>query len=338
MFINDVGQNTWEEINDGIAGANYGWPTTEGPTTDPQFSESALRATTTRPAVVRDHRRRVLRAADAAVSRRTTSATISSRTICGGWIRKLDPADRQAVADFATGISFAGRSQGRPTTAACTTWRAAPAARPASSSRSTTARRRRASRRIRRAGRWRPARRSPSACGRPARRRCAISGSATAPTFRARPRRTTRSRRSPRRDNGARFRAVVSNDFGSVTEQRGGADGHGQPGADGDDHAAGGRHALQRRHGHQLRGHRHAIPKTARCRRARSPGGSTSITTRTRIRSSRRRTGATQRLVHDSDDGRDGGQRLVSHLPDRPGFRRAHAHDRSATSCRARRG
>lgn len=31
MFINDVGQGTWEEINDGIAGANYGWPDTEGP-------------------------------------------------------------------------------------------------------------------------------------------------------------------------------------------------------------------------------------------------------------------------------------------------------------------
>src|SRR3954469_2014663 len=26
MFINDVGQSTWEEINDGIAGSNYGWP------------------------------------------------------------------------------------------------------------------------------------------------------------------------------------------------------------------------------------------------------------------------------------------------------------------------
>ncbi|HEV2854604.1 MAG TPA: PA14 domain-containing protein [Thermoanaerobaculia bacterium] len=37
MFINDVGQNTWEEINDGIAGSNYGWPTTEGPTTDTRF-------------------------------------------------------------------------------------------------------------------------------------------------------------------------------------------------------------------------------------------------------------------------------------------------------------
>jgi glucose/arabinose dehydrogenase len=37
MFINDVGQSTWEEINEGIAGANYGWPTTEGPTSDSRF-------------------------------------------------------------------------------------------------------------------------------------------------------------------------------------------------------------------------------------------------------------------------------------------------------------
>ena len=38
IFINDVGQSTWEEINDGIAGANYGWPTTEGPTNNPSFA------------------------------------------------------------------------------------------------------------------------------------------------------------------------------------------------------------------------------------------------------------------------------------------------------------
>ena len=37
IFINDVGQNSWEEINDGIAGANYGWAETEGPTDDPRF-------------------------------------------------------------------------------------------------------------------------------------------------------------------------------------------------------------------------------------------------------------------------------------------------------------
>jgi glucose/arabinose dehydrogenase len=32
LHINDVGQMTWEEINLGRPGANYGWPTTEGPT------------------------------------------------------------------------------------------------------------------------------------------------------------------------------------------------------------------------------------------------------------------------------------------------------------------
>src|SRR5918997_2524777 len=37
MFINDVGQSTFEEINDGIAGSNYGWPNTEGPTSNPAF-------------------------------------------------------------------------------------------------------------------------------------------------------------------------------------------------------------------------------------------------------------------------------------------------------------
>jgi len=37
MFINDVGQNAWEEINQGLAGANYAWPTAEGPTTDPRY-------------------------------------------------------------------------------------------------------------------------------------------------------------------------------------------------------------------------------------------------------------------------------------------------------------
>src|SRR5439155_137646 len=37
MFINDVGGDLWEEINDGIAGSNYGWRFTEGYTSDPRF-------------------------------------------------------------------------------------------------------------------------------------------------------------------------------------------------------------------------------------------------------------------------------------------------------------
>jgi glucose/arabinose dehydrogenase len=32
MFINDVGELSWEEIDDGIAGSNYGWPSAEGNT------------------------------------------------------------------------------------------------------------------------------------------------------------------------------------------------------------------------------------------------------------------------------------------------------------------
>lgn len=38
MVINDVGDTKWEEINDGLAGANYGWPLSEGSTTDPGFT------------------------------------------------------------------------------------------------------------------------------------------------------------------------------------------------------------------------------------------------------------------------------------------------------------
>lgn len=45
MLINDVGAGQWEEINDGIAGANYGWPATEGlfdAATFPQFTNPIL--------------------------------------------------------------------------------------------------------------------------------------------------------------------------------------------------------------------------------------------------------------------------------------------------------
>jgi len=35
MFIDDVGASAWEEINEGLSGRNYGWPTVEGPAQPP---------------------------------------------------------------------------------------------------------------------------------------------------------------------------------------------------------------------------------------------------------------------------------------------------------------
>jgi hypothetical protein len=103
MFINDVGQNTWEEINDGLSGANYGWPSTEGETSAPGI---------TSPLFVYGHG-----------SGATTGCAITGGAFynpatvrfpasyigqyffadyCSEWIRRYDPSTDTA-AGFATG-------------------------------------------------------------------------------------------------------------------------------------------------------------------------------------------------------------------------------------------
>jgi len=42
IHINDVGAESWEEVNLGRAGADYGWPATEGPTGNPAFDAPVL--------------------------------------------------------------------------------------------------------------------------------------------------------------------------------------------------------------------------------------------------------------------------------------------------------
>jgi glucose/arabinose dehydrogenase len=100
MFINDVGQNTWEEINEGIAGTNYGWPLTEGPTTDPDF---------TSPLYAYDHGEGC--AISGGAFHQPATAALPTRLagsyffadFCGGWIRVRLPGG--TVADVASGIS-----------------------------------------------------------------------------------------------------------------------------------------------------------------------------------------------------------------------------------------
>lgn len=106
MFINDVGQNTWEEINDGIAGSNYGWPTCEGfcNPPNPNFRDPIFAYMN-----------------DGSTCAITGGAFYNPQInqfpaqfvgryffadFCGGWIRTLDPANGNVVADFATDISL----------------------------------------------------------------------------------------------------------------------------------------------------------------------------------------------------------------------------------------
>ena len=105
MFINDVGQNTWEEINDGIAGSNYGWPTTEGVTTNPAFRSPLFVYThgtgpTTGCAIAGGAFYNPLNV-------QFPSSFVGKyffADLCSGWIRTFDPATGTA-ADFASGIA-----------------------------------------------------------------------------------------------------------------------------------------------------------------------------------------------------------------------------------------
>ena len=104
MFINDVGQNAWEEIDEGAAGSNYGWPNSEGPT---------LNAGERGPLYYYGH------GTGAFLGCAITGGTFYEPTtqpfpaayrgsyffadFCGDWINRYDPATN-AVSTFASGI------------------------------------------------------------------------------------------------------------------------------------------------------------------------------------------------------------------------------------------
>ena len=107
LFINDVGQSRWEEINNGVAGSNYGWPVAEGPASppnpnfrDPIFFYGHGSSSTTGCAIVGGafYNPSVLQFPSRFVGKYFFA------DLCTGWIRVLDPSNNTA-SDFASEIS-----------------------------------------------------------------------------------------------------------------------------------------------------------------------------------------------------------------------------------------
>jgi glucose/arabinose dehydrogenase len=116
IFINDVGENTWEEINRGASGANYGWNLCEGNHDNPNRAGSVNCSGAPYTAPVHEY---------AHGSTDTTGCSITGGTFynpttaqfpdgyvgdyffadfCSGWIRTYDPSAKAAIG-FATGLS-----------------------------------------------------------------------------------------------------------------------------------------------------------------------------------------------------------------------------------------
>jgi glucose/arabinose dehydrogenase len=105
LLINDVGQVTWEEINDGIAGSNYGWNICEGACgnvnfRDPIFQYAHGSSDTTGCAIT------------GGAFYNPSVVTYPGQYLgkyffadfCGGWIRRFDPGTNTA-SDFGNGLN-----------------------------------------------------------------------------------------------------------------------------------------------------------------------------------------------------------------------------------------
>ncbi|HET7480892.1 MAG TPA: PQQ-dependent sugar dehydrogenase [Rubrobacteraceae bacterium] len=104
IYINDVGAQTWEEINAGRKGANYGWPIKEGPESAPKYTPPIFayrhgNSATTGCAITGGafYNTSIVRFPSSFVG------DYFFADFCNGWIRRYDPATDRAAA-FATGI------------------------------------------------------------------------------------------------------------------------------------------------------------------------------------------------------------------------------------------
>jgi glucose/arabinose dehydrogenase len=97
MCINDIGGDKFEEVNRGVAGGNYGWPLSEGPTDDPRFQSP-----------IHFYPHASVCGADFAPDGPSFPAQLRGRYFFAeyihGWIKALDVNDPTKVTTFASGL------------------------------------------------------------------------------------------------------------------------------------------------------------------------------------------------------------------------------------------
>ena len=100
IFVNDVGETRWEEVNEAVEGGDYGWPQAEGPSDDPRF-------------VGPIHSYPAASIAGAAFCPEGESSGFPASyrgmyffaDFVRGWIKVLDPDDPGEASTFATGFA-----------------------------------------------------------------------------------------------------------------------------------------------------------------------------------------------------------------------------------------
>jgi glucose/arabinose dehydrogenase len=101
MHINDVGAGSWEEINRGAAGANFGWPAAEGSSNNGSFTNA-----------IHQYSHDVGCAITGGAFYNPLNVQFPATYVgkyffadfCQGWIRLIDPANPGIATGFATGI------------------------------------------------------------------------------------------------------------------------------------------------------------------------------------------------------------------------------------------
>ena len=105
MFLNNVGLSTWEEINDGIAGSNYGWPICEGFCNPPdsRFRDPIFvyENTGTQCAITGGS----FYNPDLVQFPSNFVGSYFFADFCGNWIHRLNLTNGVTVSEFATGVS-----------------------------------------------------------------------------------------------------------------------------------------------------------------------------------------------------------------------------------------